>query len=106
MCGSPVVFCMITINYCFSVGNVYDGDKDFLQLCYLQIRNLMLNVLTRHLPLYLKFILNARRSLCISLLRNVLLSGIAILTFPLLFGDDSLCRVMLMKYLMVSMVFL
>ena len=40
---------------------------------------------------YLQSILNVKRSLCISLLRNVLLSGIAILTFPLL---DSLWIVM------------
>ena len=50
-----------------------------------------INLLTSY---YLQSILNVKRSLCISLLRNVLLSGIAILTFPLLFGGDSLWMVM------------
>lgn len=43
---------------------------------------------------YLQSILSVKKSLCISVLRNVLLSGIAIFTFPLLFGAASLWRVM------------
>ena len=65
-----------------------------------------INLLTSY---YLQSILNVKRSLCISLLRNVLLSGIAILTFPLLFGGDSLWRVMPVVevlVLVVSVVFL
>ena len=65
-----------------------------------------INLLTSY---YLQSILNVKRSLCISLLRNVLLSGIAILTFPLLFGGGSLWRVMPVVealVLVVSVVFL
>lgn len=65
-----------------------------------------INLLTSY---YLQSILNVKRSLCISLLRNVLLSGIAILTFPLLFGGDSLWMVMPVVevlVLTVSVVFL
>lgn len=65
-----------------------------------------INLLTSY---YLQSILNVKRSLCISLLRNVLLSGIAILTFPLLFGGDSLWMVMPVVealVLVVSVVFL
>lgn len=65
-----------------------------------------INLLTSY---YLQSILNVKRSLCISLLRNVLLSGIAILTFPLLFDGDSLWMVMPVVealVLVVSVVFL
>ena len=65
-----------------------------------------INLLTSY---YLQSILSVKKSLCISVLRNVLLSGIAIFTFPLLFGAASLWRVMPMVevlVLAVSMVFL
>lgn len=50
-----------------------------------------INLLTSY---YLQSILNTKKSLCISLLRNIILSGIAILIFPLLFGANSLWLVM------------
>ncbi len=65
-----------------------------------------INLLTSY---YLQSILSVKKSLCISVLRNVLLSGIAIFTFPLLFGAASLWRVMPVVevlVLVVSMVFL
>lgn len=49
------------------------------------------NLLTSY---YLQSVLNVRRSLCISLLRNVVLSSAAILTFPLMFDGGSLWLVM------------
>ena len=39
---------------------------------------------------YLQSVLQVRKSLLISLLRNVILSSAAILTFPLVFGGNSL----------------
>lgn len=50
-----------------------------------------LNLLTSY---YLQSILSVKRSLFISLLRNVILSSTAILTFPLIFGENSLWLVM------------
>lgn len=50
-----------------------------------------INLLTSY---YLQSVLCVKKSLCISLLRNVILSGAAILTFPLLFGGNSLWLVM------------
>lgn len=49
------------------------------------------NLLTSY---YLQSILSVKRSLFISLLRNVILSSAAILTFPLIFGGNSLWMVM------------
>ena len=50
-----------------------------------------LNLLTSY---YLQSILSVKRSLFISLLRNVILSSAAILTFLLIFGVNSLWLVM------------
>ena len=50
-----------------------------------------INLLTSY---YLQLILSVKSSLFISLLRNVILSSTAILTFPLIFGGNSLWLVM------------
>ena len=50
-----------------------------------------INLLTSY---YLQSILNVKKSLCISLLRNIILSSVAILAFPMLFGGNSLWMVM------------
>ena len=50
-----------------------------------------INLLTSY---YLQSILSVKSSLFISLLRNVILSSTAILTFPLIFGGNSLWLVM------------
>ena len=50
-----------------------------------------INLLTSY---YLQSILSVKSSLFISLLRNVILSSTAILTFPLIFGRNSLWLVM------------
>lgn len=49
------------------------------------------NLLTSY---YLQSVLSVKKSLCISVLRNVVLSSIFIFTFPLLFGGNSLWLVM------------
>ena len=57
---------------------------------------------------YLQSVLSVRKSLCISLLRNIILSSAAILTFPLMFDGGSLWFVMPMveaAVLIVSIVF-
>lgn len=50
-----------------------------------------INLLTSY---YLQSVLKVKKSLCISLLRNVFLSSIAILVFPVVFGGQSLWMVM------------
>ncbi len=50
-----------------------------------------INLLTSY---YLQSVLCVKKSLCISLLRNVILSGLAIIVFPLIFEGDSLWVVM------------
>ena len=65
-----------------------------------------INLLTSY---YLQSILRVKQSLCISLLRNVFLSSIAILVFPGIFGGGSLWGVMpIVEFLVLilSMVFL
>ena len=65
-----------------------------------------INLLTSY---YLQSILSVKSSLFISLLRNVILSSAAILTFPLIFGGNSLWLVMPVMeclVLVLSVVFL
>ena len=65
-----------------------------------------INLLTSY---YLQSILSVKQSLCISLLRNVILSSVAIMTFPILFGGNSLWMVMPVVecvVLIVSLLFL
>ncbi len=65
-----------------------------------------INLLTSY---YLQSVLSVKKSLCISLLRNIILSSLAILTFPLLFGGNSLWTVMPVVeviVLFVSIIFL
>lgn len=50
-----------------------------------------INLMTSY---YLQSVLRVKKSLCISLLRNVILSGTAIIVFPLIFDGDSLWIVM------------
>lgn len=65
-----------------------------------------INLLTSY---YLQSILSMKKSLLISLLRNIILSSIGILLFPILFGDNSLWMVMPIVEIVVmllSMLFL
>ncbi len=50
-----------------------------------------INLLTSY---YLQSVICVKQSLTISLLRNIILSGVGILTFPLMLGDNSLWIVM------------
>ena len=60
-----------------------------------------INLLTSY---YLQSILSVKRSLCISLLRNVILSSAAILVFPILFDGNSLWFVMPMVEIVVLLI--
>lgn len=62
-----------------------------LRMYFIAFLPMGINLLTSY---YLQSILCVKSSLCISLLRNVFLSSLAILTFPLLFGGNSLWIVM------------
>ena len=62
-----------------------------LRMYFIAFLPMGINLLTSY---YLQSVLNTKKSLCISLLRNIILSGIAILVFPLLFGGNSLWLVM------------
>ena len=62
-----------------------------LRMYFVAFLPMGINLLTSY---YLQSILCVKRSLCISLLRNVFLSSVAILTFPLLFDGNSLWLVM------------
>ena len=65
-----------------------------------------INLMTSY---YLQAILKSGQSLCISLLRNIILSSVCILTFPVLIGGYSLwfvAPVIEAGTLIVSLVFL
>ena len=62
-----------------------------LRMYFITFIPMGINLLTSY---YLQSILSVKRSLFISLLRNVILSSAAILTFPLIFGGNSLWLVM------------
>ncbi len=77
-----------------------------LRMYFIAFLPMGINLLTSY---YLQSVLNTKKSLCISLLRNIILSGIAILVFPLLFGGNSLWLVMPVVEIVVfvvSMIFL
>lgn len=65
--------------------------KNGVRMYFMAFLPMGINLLTSY---YLQSILCVKRSLCISLLRNIILSGIAILVFPVLFGGNSLWLVM------------
>ncbi len=62
-----------------------------LRIYFIAFLPMGINLLTSY---YLQSILSVNKSLCISLLRNVILSSIAIIAFPLIFGKNSLWTVM------------
>ena len=65
-----------------------------------------INLLTSY---YLQSILCVRKSLCISLLRNIILSSAVIIAFPILFGGNSLwigMPVVEVVVLLISILFL
>lgn len=77
-----------------------------LRMYFIAFLPMGINLLTSY---YLQSVLNTKKSLCISLLRNIILSGIAILVFPLIFGGNSLWLVMPVVEVVVfvvSMIFL
>ena len=77
-----------------------------LRLYFIAFLPMGVNLLTSY---YLQSILSVKKSLCISLLRNVILSSAAILVFPLIFGGNVLWMVMPvveLVVLVISVVFL
>lgn len=72
--------------------------KSGLRMYFVAFLPMGINLLTSY---YLQSVLCVKRSLCISLLRNVILSSVAILTFPLLFDGNSLWLVMPVVELLV-----
>lgn len=79
--------------------------KSAIRTYFMAFLPMGINLLTSY---YLQSVLSVQRSLCISLLRNILLSSIAIITFPILFGGSSLWVVMPVVeavVLIVSLVF-
>ena len=80
--------------------------QTWLRTYFIAFLPMGINLLTSY---YLLSILNVKRSLCISLLKNVVISGVAIFAFPILFGGNSLWMVMLVVEIVVffiSMLFL
>lgn len=83
-----------------------DIARSGLRLYFAAFVPMGVNLLTSY---YLQSILSVKRSLCISLLRNIILSSAAIIIFPVAFGGNSLWIVMPVvetAVLAVSLVFL
>lgn len=69
-----------------------EAIADFgIRVYFIAFLPLGMNLLTSY---YLQAVLRARESLCISVLRNIVLSSICILLFPVVFGANSLWMVM------------
>ena len=75
--------------------------KKGLSIYFIAFFPMGINLLTSY---YLQSILCVKKSLCISLLRNIILSCTGILLFPLIFGADSLWVVMPVVETMVLVV--
>lgn len=65
--------------------------KRGVRLYFIAFLPMGINLLTSY---YLQAVLRTKQSLCISVLRNIVLSSIAILLFPVFFGSESLWIVM------------
>ncbi len=72
-----------------------------IRLYFIVFLPLGINLLTSY---YLQAIIRIKESFCISLLRNIVLSSIFIMTFPILFGANSLWLVMPVVELLVLLV--
>lgn len=97
--GMGLLFSMSGILFPNGVGSIFMNlDKEMKMIAQKGVRMYFvaflpmgMNVLTSY---YLQSILSVKKSLCISLMRNVILSSVAILVFPILFGGNSLWIVM------------
>lgn len=104
-----VVFSLSGILFPETVCNIFmNTDKEMRLIAWRGIRiyfiaflPMGLNLLTSY---YLQSILSVKKSLCISLLRNILISGVGIMLFPILFGENSLWMVMPVTELVVLLV--
>lgn len=94
-----VIFSMSGILFPEGVGSVFTNlDEEMrsiarrgIRLYFIAFLPMGINLLTSY---YLQSVLRVKRSLCISLLRNIILSSVTILNFPVLFGANSLWVVM------------
>lgn len=97
--GMGMIFSMSGILFPNRVCSVFmNADNEMkhiaqtgLRLYFAAFLPMGINLLTSY---YLQSILSVKKSLCISLLRNVILSSMAILVFPIVFGSNSLWMVM------------
>lgn len=105
LCGIlfPEVVCSVFMNIDEEMKSIAQSG---LRLYFIAFLPMGVNLLTSY---YLQSILSVNKSLCISLLRNVILSSVAIITFPLIFGKNSLWTVMPIVeciVLLISLLFL
>lgn len=84
----PLVICGVFMEV---GGDIEMLAQDAIRIYFIAFLPMGINLLSSY---YLQSVLKIRSSLCISLLRNIFLSSIAILTFPLMLGGDSLWFVM------------
>lgn len=90
LCGIlfPEAVCSVFMNIDEEMKSIAQSG---LRIYFIAFLPMGINLLTSY---YLQSILSVNKSLCISLLRNVILSSIAIIAFPLIFGNNSLWTVM------------
>ena len=84
----PLVICGVFMEV---GGDIEMLAQNAIRIYFIAFLPMGINLLSSY---YLQSVLKIRSSLCISLLRNIFLSSIAILTFPLILGGDSLWFVM------------
>ena len=84
----PNGVCSVFMNPDYEMRTIADKG---LRMYFAAFLPMGINLLTSY---YLQSVLSVKKSLCISLLRNVIISSVAILIFPVLFGGDSLWIVM------------
>lgn len=84
----PLVICGVFMEV---GGDIEMLAQNAIRIYFIAFLPMGINLLSSY---YLQSVLKIRSSLCISLLRNIFLSSIAILTFPLMLGGDSLWFVM------------
>lgn len=89
---SGVLFPKTICSIFLKVNNEIEQISNYgIRLYFIAFLPLAINLLSSY---YLQSILQARKSLCISFLRNIILSGIGIIVFPLIWGKNSLWLVM------------
>lgn len=91
----PQGVCSIFLNVNDEIGQIANYG---IRLYFIAFLPLAINLLGSY---YLQAVLQSKESLCISLLRNVILSGLGILILPMTFGKNSLWMVIPVVEIMV-----